>query len=311
MPPADLDPGLLALLTQMLESGVQPFHLGTPEAARGLLTSLCALSGPGPEMARVENTELRGRDGGAFRVRVLTPVGGVKGIIAYYHGGGWVCGSIDDYDTLGRTLALRTGCAVVLIDYRLAPEHRFPVPVEDCWIALNWIWDNRAVLGGATLPVIVAGDSAGGNLAAVMALKARDAGKNLALQALIYPVTDFDPETASYRDPDNQLLLTATDMLWFWDHYLPDVSTRRHPDVSPLHAASLAGVAPAVVITAEYDVLRDEGEAYAERLAAAGVSVALKRFERQAHGFFTMVNILPASADGIGFLADAVIAALR
>lgn len=310
MPSANLDPGILALLTQMMESGVQPFHKGTPEAARGLLAGLCTLSGPGPDMLRVENTELCGRDGGAFRIRVLIPTAAPKGVIAYYHGGGWVCGSIDDYDTLGRTLAAATSCTVVLVDYRLAPEHRFPVPVEDSWIAYEWIWQNRAALGGAALPVIVAGDSAGGNLAAVMALRGRDAGRSPVLQALIYPATDFDPETASYRDADNQLLLTTADMLWFWDHYLPETAARRQPEASPLRASSHVGVAPAVVITAEFDVLRDEGEAYAARLAAAGVAVSLRRFERQAHGFFTMVNIHPASAEGMAFLAEAVAAAV-
>jgi acetyl esterase len=149
------------------------------------------------------------------------------------------------------------------------------------------------------------GDSAGGNLSAVVAQKARDAGgPELAAQVLIYPVTDADLDNATYTDPENQLMLTRDAMIWFWDHYAPDKASRANPDASPLQAASLTGLAPAIVLTAEHDVLREEGEAYAERLREAGVPVELRRFPGQMHGFFTMVNLLPGSADAIAYVTE-------
>ncbi len=154
---------------------------------------------------------------------------------------------------------------------------------------------------------MVAGDSAGGNLAAVVAQRARDEnGPAIALQVLVYPATDSDLDNGSYRDPDNQLLLTRDAMVWFWDHYAPDPASRANPDASPLRAADLSGLPPALVLTAEYDVLRDEGEAYAERLRQAGVPVEFRRFEGQMHVFFTLVNVLPASAEALDLVAAAV-----
>ena len=227
-------------------------------------------------------------------------------MIVYYHGGGWVLGALDQFDALARRLAERTGCAVVLVDYRLAPEHRYPTAVEDALTALHWTAANLEEIAGSAVPLIVAGDSAGGCLAAVVAQRSREAGPEIALQVLVYPVTDCDLDRASYLEPENQLLVSRDTMAWFWDHYAPDPSVRTSPDASPLRARTLAGLPPAVVLTAEYDVLRDEGEAYAQRLAQDGVRVEHERFDGQMHGFFMLGDILPSSAAGIDFVARAI-----
>ncbi|MFH5821877.1 alpha/beta hydrolase [Georgenia sp. AZ-5] len=297
-----LDQATTTLLSQMAQAGGPPLHEMTPQEARGFGGALREMYGPGPEMARVEDLKA-----GAIPVRVLVPSGKVGGVIVYYHGGGWVIGALDEFDTLGRQLADRTGCGVVLVDYRMAPEDPYPAAVEDSWDALCWVAENLERIAGARVPVIVAGDSAGGNLAAIVAQRARlEGGPDLALQVLVYPVTDCDFDNESYQDPENQLLLSRETMIWFWNHYAPNTQSRRSPDCSPLRADDLSDLPPAVVCTAEHDVLRDEGEAYAERLRAAGVPVEFRRFEGQMHGFFTMVNVLPGSAAGIDFVADAV-----
>ena len=248
-------------------------------------------------------------DGESIAVRVLVPSGRPESLIVYYHGGGWVIGALDEFDTLGRQLANRTSAVVALVDYRLAPEHRYPAAAEDAWAALTWIDENMEELAGARLPLIVAGDSAGGNLSAIVAQRATAAGApTITQQVLIYPVTDADVDNASYTDPANALMLTREAMIWFWDHYAPDPASRRNPDASPLRAADVSGLPPAVVLTAEHDVLRDEGEAYAAKLSAAGVPVTLHRFPGQMHGFFTMVNVLPGAADGLQYVAEQIAA---
>jgi acetyl esterase len=301
-----LDGATRSILEQMAAAGGKPIHESTPEEVRALGKAIAALAGPAPAMARSEDHEIPVMDG-AISVRVLVPVQGARGVIVYLHGGGWVIGTIDEFDTMARKLAERTSCAVVLVDYRLAPEHRYPVAVDDCYAALEWTAARLAdITGRDDVPLIVAGDSAGGNLAAVMALRARDRnGPRVALQVLIYPVTDADFDRPSYVDPDNQLLLTREAMVWFWDHYVPDVARRHEPDASPLRAPSLAALAPAVVLTAEHDVLRDEGEAYAERLIEAGVPVDFKRHVGQTHGFFTLL-LLPGSERGFQQVVKAV-----
>ncbi|MGE0541790.1 MAG: alpha/beta hydrolase [Dehalococcoidia bacterium] len=305
-----VDVATAMLLQQMAAAGGKPLHESTPEEARALGAELAALAGPAPEMARVEEHRLTVSDG-EVPVRVLVPLEPARGVIVYYHGGGWVLGTIDEYDTMARKLAERTSCAVVLVDYRLAPEHRYPTAVEDSYAVLEWAGTHLAEIAGTdSVPLIVAGDSAGGNLAAVMALRARDrGGPSIALQVLIYPVTDADFGRPSYTDPENQLLLTRDAMIWFWDHYAPEPSRRSEPDAAPLHAADVSGLPAAVVLTAEHDVLRDEGEAYAERLAAAGVPVDFKRHAGQMHGFFTLL-MLPGSERGFQQVVKAVRACL-
>ncbi|MQA14883.1 MAG: alpha/beta hydrolase fold domain-containing protein [Pseudonocardiaceae bacterium] len=301
-----LDDATAAFLTQMADSGTKPLHEMTPDEARGLMAGLGEMYGPGPELARAEDAEVAAADG-SFPVRILVPNGPPRAVIVYYHGGGWVIGDLAGFDTLGRTLAQRTGCAVVLVDYRLAPEFRYPTAVEDSWAALGWVSQRVAEIAGAEVPLVVAGDSAGGNLSAIMVQRAKAAGgPAISLQVLVYPVTDADLDNSSYRDPANQLMLTRESMVWFWDLYAPDVASRKGPDASPIQAADLSGLPPAVVLTAEHDVLRDEGEAYAARLREAGVAVTHRRFDGQMHGFFTMVNVLPGSAAAIEYVADEI-----
>ncbi|WP_447645552.1 alpha/beta hydrolase [Nocardioides zeae] len=236
-----------------------------------------------------------------------------RGVVVYLHGGGWVVDDIDGYDCLGRTLAVRSGWAVLLVDYRKAPEDPYPAAVHDAWAGLLEGDRRRAALAtaaGGDLPLAVAGDSAGGNLAAVVAQQAaRDGGPRLDLQALVYPVTDHDTATASYTDPANALMLTRAAMEHFWSLYVPDEARRAEPAASPLRATDLArldGLAPALVLLPEHDVLRDEGEAYAAALAAAGVPVDLQVAPGQMHGFFQFVNVLPGAADGMATVVAAL-----
>ena len=280
-------------------------HEGTPEEARAYRAELAALNGPAPRMARVEDHTIEQPDG-SFQVRVLVPLEPAAGVIVYYHGGGWVVGSIDESETLGRKLAERTSCAVVLVDYRLAPEHRYPVAVDDSYAALEWAAEHMNEIAGGEVPLIVAGDSAGGNLSAVMSLRARDRnGPNIAMQVLIYPVTDANFDRPSYLDPENQLMLTRDSMIWFFDHYIPDTAQRTEPEASPLYAEDLSGLPPAVVLTAEHDPLRDEGEEYAQRLEDAGVEVELQRHLGQMHAFFALL-MLPGSERGMQQVVKAI-----
>lgn len=301
-----LDKATADFLAQMAETGAAPMHTLQPQEAREMSAAMTDLSGPGPQLHEVRDTAVFAADGAKIAVRVLRPAERSRGVLVYLHGGGWVIGSVDQFDTLGRVLAQRTGCTVVLVEYRLAPEHRYPVAVEDAWAALGWSAQHVAELtGGAGGPLVVAGDSAGGNLAAVLANRAKTAGDpQIAAQVLVYPVTDADLDNASYTDPDNQLMLTRDTMVWFWDHYVPDIAARAEPDASPLRCADLAGSPPAIVLTAEHDVLRDEGEAYAEKLRAAGVAVQLRRFSGQMHGFFQFVGFLPGGTTAIDYVTE-------
>ena len=292
-----LDSATVRFLKQLAEGDGKPLHECTPDEARAFGSKLAILAGPAPAMERMEERTIEGPDGQA-RLRILVPIQNPLGVLVYYHGGGWVLGSIDEYDTIARKLAERTSCTVVLVAYRLAPEHRYPAAVDDSYAALEWVGKHLGDIAGQKAPLIVVGDSAGGNLAAVMAVRARDhGGPSIALQVLIYPVTDADFDRPSYNDPENHLLLTRDGMIWFWDHYLPDPSCRAEPDASPLHTKDLSGLPPAVILTAEHDVLRDEGEAYAARLREANVPTDLHRYAGQMHGFFTLL-MLPGSELG-------------
>jgi acetyl esterase len=300
-----IDEATAGLLAQLAESGQRPLHELSPQEGREVMAEMSALAGPGPEIAKAYDEQVTTADGDHFTVRVLGPAGDIRALVVYYHGGGWVIGNLDTHDHPVRVLANRLHAAFVNVDYRLAPEHRFPAAADDSWAALVWASERITEIAGGSVPLVVMGDSAGGNLAAVVARRARDAGgPQLASQVLVYPVTDANLDTPSYLDTENQLLLTRDSMIWFWDHYAPDLADRSNPDASPLQAADLNGLAPAIVLTAEHDPLRDEGEAYAERLALAGVPVARQRFAGQMHAFFTMIGILPGSAEAIDYVAD-------
>jgi acetyl esterase len=249
--------------------------------------------------------------GGTIPARIVRPGAPPRAVIVFYHAGGWVLGGLDECEAEAGALAERTGCAVVCPAYRAAPEYRYPTAVEDAWAALRWTAAHTTQVTGDSTgqqqPLIVAGESAGGNLAAVVARRSAErGGPGVLLQVLIYPVTDSDTSSLSYTDPANQLLLDRDEMVWFWEQYVPDPAARRHPDASPLQAVFLTGVPPAVVLTAEHDVLRDDGELYAMRLVQAGVPVEHRRFAGQIHGFLGRIGELPGSADGLRYIAGQV-----
>ncbi|MFV0457504.1 MAG: alpha/beta hydrolase [Actinomycetales bacterium] len=295
-----LDEATAALFAAMAEQGGPPLHEMTPEEARGFGKALREMYGEGPEVSLS-----REFTAGSVPCRLIVPAGELEGVLVYYHGGGWVIGAIDEFDTLARKLANAAHFAVVLVDYRLAPEHPYPAAVDDAWEALTWVADHVEELVGKKLPLAIGGDSAGGNLTAVMARRAAEQGApELLTQLLVYPVADCDFTTGSYLDPENQGLLTKEAMEYFFGFYVSDGASAEHPDISPLRAENVSGQVPALVATAEHDPLRDEGEALARKLEAAGVEVNFRRFAGQSHGFFTMVNVLPGSDAGIAFVTD-------
>lgn len=299
-----LDPQARAFLDQLAALGRPALQELTPEEARAAFENLRALAGPGEEVAKVEE-----RRAGDVPVRVYWPTGeGPRPAIVYFHGGGWVIGDIESHDNTCRTLANGVGAVVVNTGYRLAPEHRFPAAADDCYSVTQWAHDHAQELGVDPGRIAVAGDSAGGNLATVVAMMARDrGGPPLAFQLLIYPVTDSDMGTVSYVDNADGYMLTSEGMRWFWDHYMGPDGDRRHPHASPFHAPNLSGLPPALVITAEFDPLRDEGEAYAERLRQAGVAVQVSRYDGMIHTFFG----LPSLFDAAGKAIDEAVSALK
>jgi acetyl esterase len=221
-------------------------------------------------------------------------------VVVYFHGGGWTIGSVAQFDLITRQIANATNAIVVSVEYRLAPEHPFPTPLDDSWRALVWTAKNASSFGGDGTRLAVMGDSAGGNLAAVCALRARDEGApDIAMQVLVYPVTDCDLETASYRENGVGHLLTLDDMAWFFSCYTASGADRTDWRISPLRASDLRGVAPAIVITAEFDPLRDEGQAYARRLSEAGVPVVNLPYDGMIHAFFGLSAMFDASRDAL------------
>jgi acetyl esterase len=248
----------------------------------------------GEEIQRVDD-RLVPTPEGDIAVRVYTPeaaVGANRGVLLWLHGGGWVIGDLDTADATCRALANRAGAVVVSVDYRLAPEHPAPAALEDCLSALMWTVENAELLGVDATKVAVGGDSAGGNLAAMLCQRVRDDfGPEVDFQLLVYPVTDLTLGHPSMEENAEGYFLTKASMEWFVDCYLGD-RERKDPAVSPLFADDLSGLPPALVITAEYDPLRDEGEAYATRLQEAGVPTQHLRYDGQIHGFFAMASML-------------------
>ena len=223
------------------------------------------------------------------------------GALLYFHGGGWVVGDIASHDVLCRSLANGAGCVVVSVDYRLAPEHKFPAAPEDSYAATKWVAENAASLGVDAKRIAVGGDSAGGNLAAAVAQMARDrGGPQIKFQLLIYPATDWLHESPSHREfSEDGFILSRADMVWFYGHYMSSDSDRANPYFSPACAKSLAGLPAAYVMTCAVDPLRDEGEAYAEALRKAGVTVKSKRYAGVCHGFLMMPGVIDAAKAGI------------
>ena len=291
-------------------AGGPPLWEMSPAEGRALVDANNALIPAGPDMESVRDIVIPSQAGG-LPARVYSPSSSAPGVVVYYHGGGWVVGTLDGWDASVRNLAAASGCDVVSVDYRLAPEHVFPAAADDAYDALAWAASDAGL--GAGRPVVVAGDSAGGNLATVSALRARDVGgPAIALQLLVYPVVDCDLDRRSYHQYDGEeLILNRRDMLWFWNHYASDPAARVNPYASPLRAPSLAGLPPAYLVTAEHDPLRDEGFAYADRLRAARVPVEHRHFGSQIHAFFTFTGVLDDADKAVAEAGAAVRAAVE
>lgn len=291
----ELHPQARAYLDRIAQLGLRPTEELTPAEARAQVEANAAeLFGPAEKVARVEEVDADG-----IRLRVYDPSPGRSTpVLVWLHGGGWVVGSLDSHDGPCRALANRCGCRVASVDYRLAPEHRFPAAVEDAWIATCWV-AHRAP------QVAVGGDSAGGNLAAVVGLRARQAGLGLALQVLVYPVLDHDLWRPSYLAFGEGYGLTRAAMHWYWEQYLGGQDPSQ-PEASPLQAASLAGVAPALVVVCSHDPLHDEGVAYASRLRAEGVPARLSEYQGMVHGFLRTAALTDCTADLLDECAAAV-----
>jgi acetyl esterase len=285
-----LDPQIKVVLDAMAGAKMSPFHKMTPQEARKLMSRRAAQGEPEP-VARVEDSRISG-PAGDIPVRVYTPAGsGPFGVCVYFHGGGWVLGDIEMTDQPCRLLTKAAGCVTISVDYRLAPEHKFPAGPEDCYAVVNWIATDGPAVNVDARRIAVAGTSAGATLAAATALMARDrGGPRIAYQLLVYPATTSELATASHRQfaSDSYYILSRADMEWFWGHYLATEADRVNPYACPAYAKTLRGLPPALVITAEFDPLRDEGEAYAARLREESVPAVLKRYEGVTHGFFGM-----------------------
>jgi acetyl esterase/lipase len=279
------------VLEQIAALGLPPNHTVSPAQAR--INAKARPRAAGPAVAKVEDRRLPG-PGLEIPVRIYTPAGpGPFPILVWFHGGGWVIGDLDSADPTARYLTVGADCVVVSVDYRLAPETKFPGPVDDCYAATIWAAHNAAQINGDATRIAVGGDSAGGNLAAAVALMGRDRHTlSLAFQLLIYPVAARDFTTTSYRQNADGYLLTRDSMQWYWDHYLTHADDASNPYAAPLVAQDLTGLPPALVITAEMDPLCDEGKAYAQRLQAAGVPTHYSRYDGMIHGFFGMPTLL-------------------
>lgn len=295
-----LDPQAKTLLDQFAAAGAPALEHLSPTQAREVYGAIEALHGPPPPMHHVEDRAIPGPAGDIpvriYRPRDTSPLPA----LVYFHGGGWVIGSLDSHDGVCRALAKEADCVVVSVDYRLAPEHRFPAAPEDAYAATCWVSAHASEVGADPVRIAVGGDSAGGNLAAVVALMARDRGAPaLVFQLLIYPAVDSRFDTSSHEENAEGYFLTRGAMKWFWDHYAPGDTDRRSPYAAPLRAEHLGGLPPALVLTAEFDPLRDEGEAYARRLSEAGVAAEAIRYDGMFHGFFGLTAVIDRSREAI------------
>ncbi len=299
-------PAVAAYLAQLKQAQQPDMAQVTVAEAREQMVQGTAALGSSESVPSVEDRQIDG-PAGKLPLRIYRPRPGVLPGIVFFHGGGWVVGSVDSHDGMARAIANACGAVVVSVDYRLAPEHTYPAAAEDAYAATVWVAKQAESLQIAPTRLAVAGDSAGGNLAAVVALMARDrGGPPLAQQTLIYPVCDANFETKSYRDCAEGYMLTRSSMQWFWQHYCPAASEQRQAYASPLRAESLRGLPPALVITAEYDPLCDEGEAYARRLQESGVSTRLLRYPGQIHGFMRRIHLFSEARAAITEMAQAI-----
>ena len=302
-----LDPQAKAVLDQMAAQNLPARNTVIPAISRTYLEKERAgLPDVGPEVANVEDRLIPG-PGGDIWVRIYTPTkGGPFPVLALFHGGGWVRGSVEGTDGIARRQAVGAGCVVISVDYRLAPENKFPAAAEDCYTATAWVAQNAATINIDPDRIAVGGCSAGGNLAAVVALMARDrGGPPLVFQWLVYPVIERNYSYGSYKE--NEWVKTTTEELdWYWRHYLWEESEAENPYAAPIKAKDLSGLPPALVITAELDPLRDEGEAYAQRLKQAGVPTTYTCYEGVAHGFFRLPGRIDKGKEATAQVCEAL-----
>ncbi len=296
-----LDPQARALIDLMLERQVPPTHTLSPVDARRFYRERRGFTQPEPPaVGAVQDLRIDGPDG-PLPLRLYRPLQGKASglepallpVLVYYHGGGWVIGDLDTHDVVCRQLCVDVGCAVLAVDYRLGPEHRFPAATDDALAAVRWLQTHGAAQGLDAARFALGGDSAGGNLAAATAIALRNAGEAMArLQVLIYPATDMRLRAPSHTTNGEGYVLTHDTITWFRDHYIADPALWDDWRASPLLASDLSGLPPALVLTAGFDPLRDEGRQYADALSAAGVATQYVCFERQIHGFITMGRVI-------------------
>jgi len=302
-----LDPQAATFLEQLARQRARPIESLPVDLSRRAALLGAGISIDPPELALVEDRKILRPDGTELLIRITVPKDetGPHAVCLYFHGGGWVLNSIDTHDDLVRRLTAESGCVFINVEYRLAPEFKYPSAVEDAYTALLWTHQYAAELGCDPDRIAVSGDSAGGNLAAAVCLMSRDrGGPTIASQALIYPITDCDFERQSYHDNAEGYFLTRKEMKWFWNHYVATSDQMREPYASPLLADSLANLPPAIILTAEYDPLRDEGEAYAAALRSAGVAVTFRRYEGMIHAFVRRVQQFDAAISAIQEIAQ-------
>jgi acetyl esterase len=306
-------PQVQAIRDQLERDRVPPLYTLTIEEARERdVKSTVAGAGEPVPVAGLVNRGIPG-PGGELRVRIYQPYGeGPWPVLVYFFGGGWSLGTLDTSDDVCRRLTRGAGCLTVSVGYRLAPEHKFPAAVEDCYAGLAWAVSHASELGADASRVAVGGDSSGGNLAAAVSLLARQrGGPALAHQLLVYPNTDYLAGTPSMRENHDEYLFNPNSVRWYWGMYLASPEDGASPLASPLRCEDLSGLPPATVITGEYDPLRDEGEQYAERLSQAGVPVEVRRYDGMVHGFVTMTGRVDAAGQALGYAADRLRASLR
>jgi acetyl esterase len=301
-----LAPEIKAFLEAGAKAGLPQVWEAPLDVIRRNTQSRPALAGPAEPILEIENKFIPGPTAD-LPIRIYRPTNNPTApAVVYFHGGGWVLNFLDIYDASLTTLANRTGATIISVNYQKAPEHPFPIPFDDCYATLEWVLANSEVLRINRQSVAVAGDSAGGNLASAVALKARDQKIELAYQLLIYPCNERNFETPSYIKNATGYGLSTQAMQWFWDQYLQGDSHDQNPYAIPARADSLKDVAPAIIVTAEYDPLLSDSEQYVELLKASGVDVRYREFKGMIHGFFSNLAVTPTAMDAITFVAGEI-----
>ena len=306
-----LDPQAQALIQLMVDRQVPLVHTQTPEQARASYRERRTFTQPdAPDVAQVQTLSAPGPHG-AVPLRLYRPFVASDALLVYFHGGGWTIGDLDTHDVLCRQLCLASGCAVMSVDYRLGPEQRFPAAVDDCLAAVHFAQDQAEIMGFKPQRIAVGGDSAGGNLAAVVAILLRDEGRPAAFQLLIYPATDMRAIAPSHISNGQGYLLTRQSIAYYRRHYIGDEAQWFDWRASPLLASNLSGLPSALVLTAGFDPLRDEGRLYADAMSLEGTRVQYVCFERQVHGFITMGRVIDEARSAVALCAAVLKEALQ